>query len=187
MPADAGPSRSSMVLDDRLRHRIQGLLAVWACQPHSPSRQDYLAAAAALESWRRDRPEAVLWSVPPVLLTATLDDGWGHGLEVIEALASAIGVRVARLGLLKTPEAILAACRRAPPDLLGLTVLQFDSDTAVAAIRGGLPPETTLVAGGAAYRYDEDFARRTATPVVARDGAAFLGFLLSYHPSPAGG
>ena len=121
------------------------------------------------------------------MLTATLDDGWGHGLQVIEALADAVGVAVRPLGLLQTPAAIAAACREQTPDLLGLTVLHFDSEDALIEITHTLPAATTLVAGGAAYRYDPDFAARTGTPVVARDGAAFLRFLLSYDPPrPAG-
>ena len=28
------------------------------------------------------------------MMTATIDDGWGHGLEVIEKLATATGVRI---------------------------------------------------------------------------------------------
>jgi methylmalonyl-CoA mutase cobalamin-binding subunit len=117
------------------------------------------------------------------MLTATLDDGWGHGLEVIQALAEAAGIRVETLGLLQQPQAIVAACRREMPDLLGLTVLQFDSDDAVRHIVDHLPPTTILVAGGAAYQYDAEFAERTRTPVVARNGAAFLRFLLNCDPS----
>ncbi len=116
------------------------------------------------------------------MATATIDDGWGHGLDVIERLAEAAGVRVERLGCLVPAARIAAHCRRHRPDLLGLTVLQFDADDAVAGIVQRLPPETTLVAGGAAYRYDPDFAHRTGTPHVARDGAAFLRFLVGYRP-----
>jgi hypothetical protein len=183
MPVEHNPPRPPDPADQPLGRRILELLEEWERRPRRPSRQEFLATAAALEAWRRAGDGSGLWRAPPVLLTATLDDAWGHGLVVIEALAAAVGVRVARLGLLPPPEAILTACRYAPPDLLGLTVLQFDSDAAVASIRRGLPPGTTLVAGGAAYRYDEDFARRTDTSVVARDGAAFLRFLLGYRPS----
>ncbi len=115
------------------------------------------------------------------MLTATLDDGWGHGLDIIQALAEAVGVHVESLGVLQTPEAVVGACRQHRPDLLGLTVLQFDSDDAVRHILGQLPPDTTLIAGGAAYQFDPDFAKRTQTPFVARNGAAFLQFLQNYR------
>ncbi len=165
-----------------LRALIETLLADW--NRHPPTRQGYLEAADQLAA-RRCRGPA-LWARAPRMLTATVDDGWGHGLETIQALARAVGVRVDTLGVLQKPEAIVSACRRDPPDLLGLTVLQFDSDDAVRHIVDRLPPQTTLVAGGAAYRYDADFAQRTRTPFVARNGAAFLQFLLNYRPAGEG-
>ncbi len=164
-----------------MRTRIEALLAKWERQ--APTREGYLDAAEALADCRRQPGCRPLWPGPPLMLTATLDDGWGHGLEVIQALAKAAGIRVETLGLLQQPQAIVAACRREMPDLLGLTVLQFDSDDAVCHIVDHLPPTTILVAGGAAYQYDAEFAERTRTPFVARNGAAFLRFLLNYYPS----
>ena len=161
-----------------MRTRIEALLNYWRDNP--PTREGYLKAAAALAAGDQPAPEP-LWPRSPCMVTATLDDGWGHGLEIIQALAAAVGVRVAPLGVLQTPEAVVAACRRHRADLLGLTVLQFDSDDAVRHILGHLPPPTTLIAGGAAYQFDPDFAERTQTPFVARNGAAFLRFLLSHR------
>ncbi|MDJ0722041.1 MAG: cobalamin-dependent protein [Desulfobacterales bacterium] len=165
-----------------MRAIIEALLADWHGQ--SPTRQGYLDAADQLAA--QGRREPALWPRPPRMLTATIDDGWGEGLTVIQALACGAGVLVENLGVLQPPETIVRACRRERPDLLGLTVLQFDSDDAVRHIVARLPPQTTLVAGGAAYRYDPDFAKRTRTPVVARNGAAFLQFLLNYHLTEAG-
>ena len=165
-----------------VRAMIESLLADW--HRHPPTRQGYLDAADRLAA--RRRRGSALWARAPRMLTATIDDGWGHGLAVIQALARAAGVRVAPLGILQKPETIVRACRRDRPDLLGLTVLQFDSDDAVRHIVAHLPPPTTLVAGGAAYRYDPDFGKRTRTPFVARNGAAFLQFLLNYRPSDEG-
>lgn len=163
-----------------MRIKIERLLAQW--EGRDPTRQDYLEAAGRLTGCRPHSGHNALWPRPIRMLTATVDDGWGHGLEIIQALAAAVGVRVAALGVLQAPETIVAACRQQCPDLLGLTVLQFDSDDAVRHIVARLPAATTLVAGGAAYRYDSDFAARTRTPFVARDGAAFLRFLLHYQP-----
>lgn len=163
-----------------MRKHIENLVAEWKRQP--PTRQGYLEAAATLKAHCRQSRCKALWPQPPRMVTATLDDGWGHGLEIIQALAEAAGVRVDPLGVLKPPAAIVAACRLKQPALLGLTVLQFDSDDAVRHIVAHLPATTTLIAGGAAYQYDPDFAERTQTPFVARHGAAFLQFLLNYHP-----
>jgi B12 binding domain len=164
-----------------VRDRVSGLLQQWS-RRGKPSREDYMAMARELEAWRRQSAPGGLWAKPPLMVTATLDDGWGHGLDIIEALAASVGVTLHSLGVLQSPETIVQACRDRQPDLLGLTVLQFDSEDALIHITGSLPPVTTLVAGGAAYRYDPELAERTGTHVVARDGMAFLRFLLGYQP-----
>jgi len=160
---------------------VSDLLQQWF-RRGKPSREDYLEGARKLEALRRQSAWGGLWPQPPLMITATLDDGWGHGLEIIEALAASVGVAVHSLGVLQSPETIVQACRERQPDLLGLTVLQFDSDDALIRITRSLPPVTTLIAGGAAYRYDPEFAERTGTHAVARDGIAFLRFLLGYQP-----
>ena len=161
-----------------MRARLEALLSNWRRKP--PTRERYLELAGALAAGRQSGLNP-LWPRSPRMLTATLDDGWGHGLDIIHALAEAVGVRVEALGVLQPPETVVAACRQQRADLLGLTVLQFDSDDAVRHILERLPPNTTLIAGGAAYQFDPDFAGRTQTPYVARNGAAFLQFLLNYR------
>ena len=169
-----------------MRDDVRDLLQKWRLKG-KPTREDYLAGARALETLRRQAPNRRLWPKPPLMITATLDDGWGHGLEVIEALAAAVGIAVHPLGVLQRPAAVLKACRERPADLLGLTVLQFDSDNTLLEITRGLPPETTLIAGGAAFMHDPEFAARTGTLHVARDGAAFMKFLLTFNPGDQGG
>ncbi len=163
-----------------MHETIETLLAAW--KRHPPTRQGYLEGAAQLTACRRQPGCRALWSRPPRMLTATLDDGWGHGLAIIQALAEAAGVQVTALGVLQKPAAVVAACQREVPDLLGLTILQFDSDDAVRYIVRHLPAATTLVAGGAAYQYDPEFAARSQTPIIARNGTAFLRFLRDYRP-----
>jgi hypothetical protein len=164
-----------------VRDDARNLLQEWRLKGR-PTREDYLAGAQVLESLRLKSPSGGMWAKPPLMITATLDDGWGHGLQVIEALAAAVGVAMHPLGVLQRPAPILAACRERHADLLGLTVLQFDSDDDLIEITRGLPPETTLIAGGAAFIHDPEFAARTGTHYVARDGAAFLDFLLRFEP-----
>ena len=159
------------------RQKLLDCLQGW--KSLSPTRESYLNAAGDLMAWRSDRNHPGLWALPPLMVTATLDDGWGHGLEVIEKLAEATGVRIHSLGLLRSPESIVEACQKLNPRFLGLTVLQLDSDDWLSDIVRRIPPSTLLVAGGAAFRYDPDFALRTGTPVVVKNGAAFLQFLLT--------
>ncbi len=162
----------------RFRNLVWEWIQRWDAGP-APSREDYFQAATALT---HARGTGGIWDASPSMVTATVDDGLGHGLDVIEGLAFGVGVRIHRLGLLETAERIVDACIQRQPDLLGLTVLQFDSDTDVARVAAAIPQRTTLVAGGASYRYDPDFAERTGTPVVAHNGVEFLKFLLAYTP-----
>jgi methylmalonyl-CoA mutase cobalamin-binding subunit len=164
-----------------VREHVYAILQRWA-QSGRPTRETYLEGARELEARRRRFEWGGLWPQSPQMVTATVDDGWGRGLEVIEALAAALGVAVHPLGVLQSPATIVSACRHLEPDLLGLTVLQFDSDTSVQQIAAALPPVTTMIAGGAAYRYDPEFAERTGTHAVACDGVAFVKFLLNFQP-----
>jgi len=164
-----------------MRDAVNDLLRYWD-RMGKPTREDYLKGASQLDALRGRTEGNGLWAQPPLMVTATLDDGWGHGVAVIESLATAVGVRIHALGVLQPPAAIVKACRDQQPDLLGLTVLQFDSDEDLMVITAALPPRTTLIAGGAAYRYDSDFAKRTGTHAVAHDGRAFLRFLRDYRP-----
>ena len=119
------------------------------------------------------------------MLTATLDDGMGHGLALIERFAAVMGVSVSPLGLLIKPEAIIAACTQAKPDFLGLTVLQLDSDDDLARVSRNLPANTCLIAGGPAFRYDPEMAERCAVSHVAENVAYFIDFVLNWTPENA--
>lgn len=147
-----------------------------------PTRETYMAVAGKLLAWRVRHADPGLWPRAPRMLTATLDDGWGHGIGIIQALAEAVGVEVHPLGTCQPAELVVRACADLQPDLLGISVLHFDSDEAVRHIVRRLPIMTTMVAGGAAYRYDPDFAQRTGTHFTARDGRAFLSFLMAFRP-----
>lgn len=119
-----------------------------------------------------------VWESAPVMVTATVDDGLGQGLAVIEKYATAIGMRLISLGLMQTPEAIIAACHRYQADYLGMTVLQFDSEDDLISIAEKLPSRTRIVAGGPVFSADPEFAERTGTHYAAKNVAAFLRFML---------
>jgi hypothetical protein len=71
---------------DGLRRRLEELLQQWRRAGVPPRWQlmNTLEHILALKD-----PRTTIWSPVPLMLTATLDDGWGHGLEVIEACALA--------------------------------------------------------------------------------------------------
>ena len=142
------------------------------------SRNAYLAAADTIRERRVQQEIPGLREHPPLMLTATIDDGWGHGLEVIHRFAEAVGLECTPLGLLLNPERIIEECRSHRPDLLGLTVLQFDSEDALKRIRKEVPIRTRIVAGGPLFRAGPDFTQRTGIDAGVRDAAGFLEFLL---------
>ena len=119
-----------------------------------------------------------LWENPPLIITATLDDGLGQGLEIIRMFSETAGLEIIDLGLLVTPEKIIAACKKNNPDLLGLTVLQFDSEEDILTISRNLPARTKIIAGGPVFAGDPGFARRTGIHFTAKNVAYFIQFLL---------
>lgn len=163
-----------------LRERVQAMLDRWKVEG-LPARQSLGKEANALRAWRSEQGIESLWPRAPLMTTATLDDGFGFGLEVIELFAAALGLRVHPLGLRQSPEAIIASCRDHPPALLGLTVLQFDTEEALAEVARGIPAETKLIVGGAIFAADPELALRTGVHFVARDAAAFLRYLLEFQ------
>ncbi|MFO7715855.1 hypothetical protein [Desulfosarcina sp.] len=143
-----------------------------------PSRQGLDEAAGNLARLREHLTLHGIWEDPPCMVTATLDDGLGQGLAVIEKYALLIGMRLVRLGLMQTPEAIVEACRRHQPDYLGLTILQLDTEDDLTGIANRLPCKTRIVAGGPVFAADPDFAGRTGIHYAARNVAAFLRFMV---------
>jgi len=85
---------------------------------------------------------------PPRFLTATLDDGWGLGLEIIHLACDALGIPYTFTGLMKTPEEIIASCTSDLPDIVGITVIQEDSVEKLLHLRRLLPQNIPIFAGG---------------------------------------
>jgi methylmalonyl-CoA mutase cobalamin-binding subunit len=162
-----------------LEKKLRDLLAQWR-QEGVPTRWKLQKVFEDVIQERSGSDVPGLWESPPVMLTATLDDGWGHGLQIIELCAQAAGLTVLSLGLLKEKEVIVAACAEHRPDLLGLTVLQFDSEPALNYITRRLPSQTRLIAGGPPFQIDPELADRSGVHFIARNVADFLEFILNF-------
>ena len=160
---------------------LRNVLARWKADGR-PSRSALLYEADRLSDWKKTSRIDSLWVSPPLLVTATVDDGWGQGLEIIHRYAQVVGVRHQFLGLLQTPESIIDSCCRLIPDFLGLTVLQFDSEEVVTKISERIPADTLLIAGGPVLAADTDFARRAGIDQPANHVADFIEFLLEWKP-----
>jgi hypothetical protein len=131
----------------------------------------------------------------PRLLTATLDDGWGLGLEVIHVYADAMGMTTRFLGLMKSRTDILRGCWDFRPDLLGLSVLQEETAADLQWIRRQLPPATRMLLGGPLLGLVPSLAEEVGADFVAANVCDFieLGLRLQApeaaleHRSQAGG
>ena len=163
-----------------LQEKLEGLSRKWQSKG-LPSRSGLEKAAGNLREWKVKTGCSGLWDLPPLMITATLDDGLGHGLEVIRMFSEAAGLEIIELGLLVTPENIITACKKNKPDLLGLTVLQFDSEENILMISGNLPAKTKIIAGGPVFTADRGFARRTGIHFAAKNVAYFIRFLLQFE------
>ncbi len=175
------PAVPKPVSGGRFRHEVERILEEWK-RGGIPPRWELLNTLKELEIARRKHfPGERI--VPPGfrIFLATVDDGWGHGLQIIEAAARAMGADVRHLGLLLDAETIAAACTAAPPDILGLTVLHPDSEPVLKEISTSLPAGIRMVAGGPAFVLDPDLALRTGVHQVVADVAAFMELLLSYE------
>ena len=143
-----------------------------------PSRQGLDEAAGILECLRERLKVNGIWDQSPSMVTATLDDGLGQGLAMIEKYAVAVGIRLISLGLMQRPEAVIDVCCRHQPEFLGLTILQFDTEDDLTCIANHLPRKTRIVAGGPVFDGDPDFASRTGTHYAAKNVADFLRYML---------
>ena len=166
---------------EQLRQKLRRICDRWIAEG-LPSREVLERSAGELEQWKLRRQTVGIWPLRPLLVTATLDDGMGHGLAIIERYAEVVGLDVERIGLLQQPQTVIDACRRRQPAYLGLTVLQLDSDDALARIGRSLPEHTCLIAGGPVFAYDSEMAVRCNVDFVAADLAHFLDFLLKLNP-----
>jgi methylmalonyl-CoA mutase cobalamin-binding subunit len=163
-----------MVTDNEFRTRVRHLIDGWR-REGLPSRDVLVKQAAEL---KKVHPDSGLRRRAPAMLTATVDDGIGQGIDLIGRFADALGLHVVFAGLMQPPARIAAEARRIDAQLAGLTVLQLDSEPLLAETSRLLPAKTGLVVGGPAFRLDPDLADRVGALFAAEDLAAFLDFLL---------
>ncbi len=117
------------------------------------SGSEVLQTGRKLLTWKATEAVDGLFSQPPRLMTATLDDGIGQGLTMIHCFAELTGVEIIHLGLMQTSATITAECRRQHPDMLGLTVLQYDTEEILCDhIIPQLPETVQVIVGGPIFK-----------------------------------
>lgn len=173
-----------------LQVRLRELVKDWNRADRSfPSHSELESSGRNLLEWKRTEKIMGLWDDPPLLVSTTLDDGIGQGLRIINMFSEVAGLMVMPIGLLQPPEKIIDACNMNSPDILGMTVLQFDSEEMILKIRREIDPGIQIVAGGPVFRADSAFAERTGVDFVAKNVASFLEYLFgdtgSFHRAMA--
>ncbi len=162
-----------------LRNKLQKYLQGWK-QKGFPTRDVLESTAKELIAWRKKNKIPGLWDNPPLFMTATLDDGWGHGLSLIHLYAEVLGLHIKHLGLLQTPEKIIIESHAHLPDFLGLTVLQFDTEEELIRITRDLPSKTVVLAGGPVFKGDPELAERAGIHYVVKNAGHFLALMLTF-------
>jgi hypothetical protein len=164
-----------------LRDKLIHLLSEWK-KNGIPTRTGFQSAAEEIIQWKKKNHISGLWEIPPLFVTATIDDGWGHGLQIIHLWAKAVGLKVQPMGLLLPPAEIIRKCLKLHPDFLGMTVLQFDTEDDLILITKNLPSKTQVIAGGPVFSADHELAGRAGVHFVAKNAAEFLSYMLKFDP-----
>ena len=118
-----------------------------------PTRWTLLEELKGLQNLRLSLGLNSIIGNPPRLLTTTLDDSWGLGLDVIHLACDALGIPYTFIGLMKTPEEITASYTPNLHDAVGITVIQENSVEKLLHLRRLLPQNISILAGGPGLKY----------------------------------
>lgn len=140
-----------------MKNDLLNLLRTWESEG-IPPRWTLISSLRSLKE-RREEEGATLIERPYLILTATLDDGWGVGLETIHAACEALGIKYVFLGLMVPPELIIQKCAEIQPDMVGLTILHEPSLELLKELDQALPKALPLLVGGLKIEGGEFSAR----------------------------
>ncbi len=115
---------------------------------------------------------------PQTMLTATIDDGLGMGIELISLYAKVAGIDVIKLGIMLSAEEIIDGCNRYKPDYLGLTVLQFDTQDDLIKISKNIDKNIKIIAGGPVFNLNTNFIKESGIDYVAKNAPDFLRLII---------
>lgn len=139
---------------DQFILKIKEMLDEWEEQG-MPPRWTLLRSLQTLREYR-EKNHIQLFPNSPVIMTATLDDGWGIGIDVIHKACEMLGISHRFLGLLVRPGKILKQCGILQPDFLGLTVLHETSLCDLKYIIQNLSPSIMILVGGLSVDIQND-------------------------------
>ena len=143
-----------------------------------PGRWELLEIGNELSGWCADNNFSGLWDMRPLMVGATLDDAWGMGLELILKFAGVLGMETRLLGLFLPWTEVADQCQQLRPDFLGMTVLQFDTEDDLIALRQNLPEKTRLIVGGPIFRTDTGIQDRASIDYICQNLSDFIQLML---------
>ncbi len=165
--------------DSPLRAKLLELLEEWKANKFA-SRYEIEQSGHDLLEWKTSNRISGIWNESPLMITATLDDALGQGIELIQLFAQAAGMEVIPLGICRPATAIITECKKHLPDLLGLTVLRSDVEEDLIFIGQSIPSKTRLIAGGGPLLSDAEIIRDARICFVAKDIASFVRYMLDF-------
>ena len=143
---------------DTFRSELRKLAECWDIK--CPPRWTMLKTLEELAEKRIKLSIKTVLDRESLILTATIDDGWGLGLELIHKACDVLGLPYRFLGLLLTPEEIIDACGEVQPNFLGLTILHDSSKNTLHRIVSEVPEDTIVFIGGSNFFEEAFFPRR---------------------------
>jgi len=161
----------------KLRKILEEFTTSWQNDPTISWMQIY-AVGEKLLAWKTQNKIVGLWKHPPKMITATMDDAVGQGLKIIHLFSRLAGIEIIPLGLLQSKEKIIDACQNQHPNILGMTILQFDTEEILNAIVSQIPETIHVLVGGPIFKMmpeNELFRKRY---ISCNNICDYLNFLL---------
>ena len=167
-----------------VREKLSDLVRQWQVDG-TPSKYAFEFITSDLFEWKEANSiSSGLWPTPPTMITATLDDFVGQGIETIEFFAKFAGMEVTSLGVMQPVETIVEECTERRPTLLGLTVLRTFVFEDLIYIGQNIPSSTLLIVGGGPCLQSEpEIATQANLHLVAKDVKDFIEFMLNFQPT----
>jgi len=135
----------------KLRKIISEFVNTWQNDPTTSWTQIYTIGETLLE-WKTQNNINGLWDITPIMMTATIDDAIGQGLKMIHLFSCLAGIDIISLGLMQSKETIIERCQKQHADFLGMTILQFDTESVLNTIIPKIPEKMCVLVGGPIFK-----------------------------------
>ncbi len=142
------------------------------------SRERLVSWAEKFIDYKKTRNFTGFFKTPQTMLTATIDDGLGMGIELISLYAKVAGIDIIKLGIMLSAEEIIEGCNRYMPDYLGLTVLQFDTQDELIKIADKIDKNIKIIAGGPVFSLNTNFLKESKVNYTAKNAPDFLRIII---------